>query len=123
MSVESLCQGDQVVKQTEVNTPGAAFGKSLTYTNGSTLDCLIQTVSDSESNKYQTTGMLFTHQVFFAENPALSSQNRLKWTVKDESNLSSAAFLRVLACYREGRPGDEMLWIADCSEEQTRLES
>lgn len=120
MSVSDLATGDTVVKQSETNSTGTSWGNSPSFTDGSSLDCMIQTAAASESGKYANRGMAFTHEAFFAADPGLTNQNRLKWTVKAGTTLSTPRYLRVLDVYTEGRPGEDELWVAELSEEQTR---
>lgn len=120
MSIESLCEGDTVVKQTESNTVGTAFGNTPTYADGATLDCLVQTAEAAEAMGFATRGMKYTHIAFFSTDPSLTNQNRLKWTVRGNEALAAALFLRVLAVETEGRPGESLLWFAFCSEDTSR---
>lgn len=123
MSVESLCHGDTVVVQTETTTRGASFGNSFAYTDGDSIDCLIQSVSASESLKYADRGMMFTDRAFFSSDPGLTNQNRLKQTVQGGVTLATPRLLRVLATNADGRPGEDMVWFADLSFEPTRRET
>jgi hypothetical protein len=124
MSVEALCQGDEVIRQVATTTRGSLGGQARGWTDvGTALDCLVQTPGAGESRKYDARGQRFSHQVFFAEDPALSVNHRLKWTVRAEATLAVPIYLRVLDCYPEGRPGEDFLWIADCEVETMRTEA
>lgn len=123
MSVSALCKGDRVVVQTEASTIGESMGVAESYTDGATYDCLVQTPSAEESTKYATRGMRLTHWVFFAQDVGLDTGKRLKWTVRANAALSAPMFLRVLDYYAEGRPGADMLWVADCEWDQTKQEA
>lgn len=122
MSIELLAQGDQVVKQTITTTVGAQGGQVRTPANGATLDCLVQT-SGGESTRNGGRGSRFSHQVFFSSNPSLTTSNQLKWTVQAGATLTVPVYLRVLSCYSEGRPGEDLLWVADCEVDTTRQEA
>lgn len=122
MSVESLCTGDIVIKQTAANTRGPSGDSVRTYSDTATLNCLIQTVSASESQKYLAKGSRFSHYVFFSADPSLTVNHRLKWTSRAGATLATPIYLRVLDCYPEGRPGEDLLWVADCEYETTRSE-
>ncbi len=123
MSIESLCKGDVVTKQTAANSRGPSGDSVRTWSDAGSLDCLIQTTSASQSQKYAATGSMFSHFVFFSSDPGLTVNNRLKWTTRAGAVLAAPIYLRVLDCYPEGQPGSDMLWVADCSYETTRSEA
>lgn len=123
MSIEDLCQGDVVVKQTASHTLNSSLDDVRTWSDVATLDCLAQTPSSSESEKYSASGFVFSEKLFFSADPVLTKNNRLKWTTKANVALTVAIYLRVLGCYAQGIPGEDQLWIADCSYENTRSES
>jgi hypothetical protein len=123
MSVPALAQGDTVVKQSAAHAIGASMDAVRTWSDVSTLTCLIQTTSGSESSRYNARGSHFSHWAFFASDPSLTVNNRLKWTVEANQTLATAKYLRVLACYPEGRPGGNFLWVCECELETTRSEA
>jgi len=126
MTIASICVGDTVVVQTGTPTRGAAGGVSYAYTDGSTIDCRVDTPGGSESTKYEAREARYTHCVMFASNPGIhdpanqTTKYRLKWT-KTQGNsrtFSSPKYLQVLDAYEENNPsGDLQLWIVDCEEE------
>lgn len=124
MSIAALCQGDQVIKQAASRASGAMGGPSNTWSDsGAALDCLIQTMGADELRKYNARGSKYHRTVFFSSDVALTAGNRLKWTVEANATLAVPVYLRVLDYYTEGRPGESMLWIADCEVETTRPEN
>lgn len=123
MTIAGLCKGDTVVRQTAAHSVSISGDARRTYTDTATLNCLIQTTSARESQKYNAKGSAFSHHVFFSADPGLTVNNRLKWTVRANTTLSVPIYLRVLDCYPEGRPGKDQLWIADCDMETTRSET
>lgn len=123
MSIEELCQGDVVTKQVAAHTLGPSLDDVRTWSDVAALDCLIQTTSASESLKYSASGVQFSQIVMFSADPGLTKNHRLKWTTRAGVVLAVPIYLRVLDCYPEGIPGEDQLWIADCSYETTRSES
>lgn len=124
MSIASLCTGDQVVIQTPSTTVGDTLGADVSYSNAAAAtECLIQTVSASEDTSYAARNQRLTHQAFFSSDVSLGMSKRLKWTVEAGATLSTARYLRVLDYYSEGRPGSNLLWVADLEEVAQRFES
>lgn len=125
MSIEALCQGDKVVKQAATHSRGAMGGPSRAFADGDVLDCLVQTMGYAELRKYNARGSRYHFHVFFASDPALTVNERLKWTVKGNAALAEPIYLRILDAYSEGRPGaegSELLWVVDAEQETTRAE-
>ena len=127
MSIEDLCKGDVVVKQSQSLAAGATMGVEETYTDGSSYDCNIQ-VEDRgdpdgafQDNRYGARGQRTLYKVYFSQDVTLLPSNRLKWTIKRSTTLSTPQLLRVIDYYEEGRPGEDMLWIADCEHVDTRM--
>ena len=127
MSVEELCKGDVVVVHNETAATGASFGVAETYADGVGYDCNVQVPQpkqfSAESLKYANRGMRLDYWVFFSQDVGLGVNKRLKWTVKVGNALATPKLLRVLDYYAEGRPGEEMLWIADCMYDETNQEA
>lgn len=122
MSIESLTQGDTVVKQSSTVAIGESGGQVPTWSDAGSLTCTIQTPGASETRDYAARGMRLTHWAFFNSDPSLTNGNRLRWTVRAGVTLSVPIYLRVLDCYPEGRPGENMLWVADLEQVTTRPE-
>lgn len=124
MSLDLLCTGDTIVPQTESVTTGEAFGVVYSYTDGTALDCLVQSVNASESEQQATRGQRTRYNLFFVSNPSLTQGKRLKWTHHAGTALTTPIFMRVLSQYDEGRPGeDQWLWVVDAEEDTTRREA
>jgi hypothetical protein len=122
MSIASLCTGDIVVKQAFTHTAGPSMDDIRDPVDIATLSCLVQIPSARELAAYAARGSAFSHWVFFSADPSLTVNNRLKWTVQANVTLPAPKYLRVLDCYPEGRPGENMLWIADCELQTIRAE-
>lgn len=122
MSIESLCTGDTVIKQTATHALGAAGGDTRTWADAGSLDCTIQTPSAREQTQYMARGMNFTHKAYFSSDPSLSTDNRLKWTVQKSNTLATPIYLRVLSIKSQGRPGEALLWIAALEQDTLRGE-
>jgi hypothetical protein len=124
MSVEALCTGDKVVKQEAAITKGGMGGQARSFSDvGAAIDCLVQDVGRGQSVMFEARGQRHSHEVFFSSDVQLTTNNRLKQTVSGNRALSVPVYLRVLAYYSEGRPGENYLWIAACEQETTRPES
>lgn len=117
MSIEDLAKGDTVVKEAATPTISASGDQVRTWAAGGSLECTVQTMSANDAEKYAAGGSSFFYSVFFAANPSLTRNNRLKWTVRAGAAVSPPIYLKVLACYPEGPPGEDQLWVADCSQE------
>ena len=130
MSIESLCSGDVVVKQIQSVSVGVSGGVDETYSDGSAYDCNVQVEQRGDPdgavdvNLYGARGQAVRYKVYFSEDVSLNPSNRLKWTVKGGVNVATAnqKILRVMSYYDEGRPGEDLLWIADCEWVDIRLE-
>lgn len=129
MSIESLCQGDTVIKQIQSVAIGETMGVEESYTDGTSYDCMVQ-VEDygdpdgaREAKLYGARGQKTLFKVYFSQNVSLDPSNRLKWTIEGGETLGTPKILRVIDYYKEGRPGEDMLWIADCELVDVRLES
>ena len=124
MSIASMATGDTVVPQVESTEIGEGGGLEFSHTDGTALDCLVQTMSADEDVRYAARGQRNRYVVFFASNPGLSQDDRIKWTHQGGNAFASAKYLRVLDQYSEGRPGagNQMLWIVDAEESTTRQE-
>lgn len=129
MSIEALCTGDTVVLQTQAVTVGASGGVSESYTDGTAYDCNVQIEERGDPDgafsdtRYGARGQRTLFKVYFSEDVELNPSMRLKHTVKGGVTLGTAKIMRVLDYYDEGRPGETMLWIADCEIVDTRLET
>jgi hypothetical protein len=124
MSLDLLCTGDTIVPQTETATTGEAFGVVYSYTDGTALDCLVQTASASESQQQGTRGQRNLYNLFFVSDPSLTQGKRLKWTHHADVALSTPVYMRVLDVYSEGRPNESnLLWVVDAEEDTTRREA
>lgn len=123
MSIESLCQGDVVIKQTQTASTGATMGVSENYADGTEYDCTIQVEEDGALGYHQfaARGQKTYFKVYFSEDVQLTPDHRLKWTVEANTTLGTPKIMRVVDYYKEGRPGEDMLWIADCDIIDTRL--
>lgn len=116
MSLSDLCTGDTVIVETATHSVGAAGGDVQTWSGSTSYDCLVQT-EGAEAVRHSARGQQHTHLVFFSADVSLdplATNARLKWTVKAGVTLATPRYLRVLAYYSEGRPGEDMLWIAKC---------
>jgi hypothetical protein len=109
--------------QTAANTRGAMGGNNPAYADGATVELGLQTASTDESRLYDAQGERRIYLAFFASDPALKPENRLKVTVWMGATLASPRFLRVLHADTEGRPGEAMLWVVVCSEITTEYAS
>jgi len=119
-----MATGGSVVKQSQSVTAGASWGQNATYTDGSTLTCNAQEMDAEESLQYDARGQKRLYNVFFATDPTLEVGNRLKLTKMNNTTLTTARYLRVLATEFEGTPdGSVKLWISVCEEITTRNES
>lgn len=119
MSIEDLTKGDTVVKETATPTVSSRGDQSRSWSAGGSLECTVQTMSARDAEKYAAGGSSFFYSVFFSANPSLTRNNRLRWTVRAGVSLSPPIYLKVLDCYPEGPPGEDQLWVADCSQETT----
>lgn len=122
MSIESLTTGDIVIRQTATTTRGESGGQVQVWSDAGRLDCMIQTASAGETLRYDAQGMRLTHWGFFSVDPGLTKNDRLLWVTKAGRALSNPIYLKVLDCYAEGRPGEDLLWVADLEQETTRSE-
>jgi hypothetical protein len=124
MSITNLTRGDQVVRQTITPTAGAMGGTSIALAdNGAAIDCFIVTAGSRELRKYAARGSRYLYTVFFSADYNLTVNSVLKWTVRANQTLSPPIYLRVLDYLAEGRPGENVLWTAECEVESTRKES
>jgi hypothetical protein len=117
MTIASMAAGDTVVKQFVSYTSGAIMGNTPTATDGASLDCNVQSMSVGEAKQFAARGEVKLFNVFFATDPALTTNNRLKW-IKTNGNGTTFAtprILKVLATDEERNPdGSEILYIAQC---------
>lgn len=128
MSIESLCQGDVVIKQEQTASTDSIMGVDETYADGDEYDCNIQAEEYGDPDgaltykQYASRGQKTYFKVYFSQDVELLPSHRLKWTVKGNATLTTPKLLRVIDYYDEGRPGETMLWIADCDLVDTRLD-
>lgn len=122
MSIAELATGDTVVEQTVTSTVGAIFGSTPSVADGPTHVCNVQSMSVGESKKFSALGQVKLFNVFFATDPTLERNSRLKWTKTDGNQTTFAVprILKVLATDEERNPeGSEVLYIAQCVWETT----
>lgn len=119
-----MATGDTIVPQSETSAIGEGGGIEYSYTDGTALDCLVQTMDADQAIQYGARGQRNLYNLFFASNPSLSQNKRIKWTHQGGTALSTAKYLRVLDQYSEGRPGSgsQLLWIVDAEEVTPRQE-
>lgn len=128
MSVEALATGDFVVRQRESFSTGASFGVREEYTPdaGPQLECRIDTKSAMQSLAHAARDSAYRHEAFFSSDPGLKTTDRLKW-VRSQNDpaitFATPRYLRVLAAYHEGPPGNPILWVVELDEDLTRQES
>jgi len=122
MSIESLCTGDQVRVIEFTHALGASGGDVLTPSDGDLLDCLVQS-NDGSSLSNDARGQRSDFTLFFSSDPAITVDNQLKWIVQAGVELGTPIEMRVMAIDSEGRPGETMLWMAQCEHVTTRKEN
>lgn len=117
-----MATGDTVVKQSVTYTQDQIFGNTPTVTDGVSLDCNVQSMSVGESKQFDARGEMKLYNVFFASDPTLTVNNRLKWTKTNGNGTTFATprILKVLAIEEERNPkGTKVLYIAKCEWETT----
>lgn len=126
MSIADMCKGDTIVKQSVAQTQGNTFGNTPAASDGSSFDCNVQTMNWNESLAFDARGEMKLYDVYFATDPSLAKNNRLKWTKTDGNGttFSSPRILKVLATAEERNPdGTLALYIAKCELETTERQS
>lgn len=112
-----MASGDTVVKQSATYTSGEMGGNTPTSADGASLDCNVQSMSVGETKQFDARGQLKLFNVFFATDPGLTENNRLKWTKTNgnATTFAAARILKVLATEEERNPkGTKILYIAKC---------
>jgi hypothetical protein len=102
MSLEDLCSRDTVTVTPQTATTGTAFG--VTYTDGTprSVSCCAQELDSKEILDYSARGLNVTHQLFFSADPSISNTDKLTY---------GGNTLQVKGAFKEGRPGETLLWI------------
>ena len=112
MSIEALCDQDTITVTPQTASTGADMGVTYTAGTASTKRCLVQELSSSEVQEYQSRGLAVTHQIFFSSDPSID--------LTDELTTSDGITLEVKGAYKEGRPGENLLWIVLANSVTTR---
>lgn len=81
---------------------------------GVAANVMMQELSGREAMQYAARGKNVTHRGFFSSDVGLTNRHRITW---------QGSFLRVKACYKRGRPGEDLLWIAELELITTRMET
>lgn len=112
MSIESLCDQDTITVTPQTATTGTSMGVVYADGTASTLRCLVHELTASETQDYQARGIAVTHQIFFSSDPNIDRTDRL--------TTSDGTKLEVTGAYKEGRPGESLLWIVLGNSKTTR---
>lgn len=93
-------------------------------------NALFQELDGREAMLYAARGMNITHRAFFSSDVKLSTRHRLTWgglpgglTTGNNAGQPNNGYLRVHAYYKRGRPGDDLLWVAELELVTTRMET
>jgi hypothetical protein len=111
MSLEDLCDQDSVTVYRMTPTSGAAFGTSYTRGTGAATKCCVQEMDGSEILDYKARGKKVSHQLLFSSDPGIGPEHEIEW---------NGETLQFRGAYKEGRPGESMLWIVVCDLVSTR---
>lgn len=121
MSLSELTTVDTITPQTESISVGSSGGVNESYSDESTLSCLVQEVSSKERLDYASRGISVDVELFFSSSPDIGIDKRIKLnTVGGEAD---GRICRVTGAYKEGRPGETLLWVVLANFLETRLES
>lgn len=103
MTIEALCDQDTITVTPLTASTGSTMG--VVYTAGTPVvkRCLVQELSSEEVTKYQSRGLAVHYEVFFSADPGIKRSDRL--------TLSSGEMLEVKGAWKEGRPGESLLWV------------
>lgn len=121
MSIEDLTSVDTVTPQTETVTIGASGGVNESYADGASLTCLVQEVSSRERLDYAARGLDVDFVLYFSTEPSISNNRRLKLVTV--GGAADGRICRVTGAYKEGRPGEALLWVVLVAFVPTRQEA
>jgi len=102
MSIESLCSHNTITVTPQTHTAGASWGTTLTDGTPTTKTCLVQELDGNEVAKYEARGLQVTHTLLFSSDPSIDLGDKITW---------GSDTLEVTGAYKEGRPGEDLLWI------------
>lgn len=111
MSIASLCDKNLIVVTPQSYAAGASWGATPAAGAPFERRCLVQEMDASESQEFDARGLRVSHTLFFPSDPGI----RLGDMVSHAGDT-----LRVTGAYKEGRPGEDMLWIVYANKLDTR---
>lgn len=111
MSIESLCSKDSITVTPRTATTGASFGVAYTLGTPRTVSCCVQELDSEDRMDYMARGLKVTHQLFFSSDPSISDRDEITY---------GGDTLSVTGAYKEGRPGDSLMWIVLANSLATR---
>lgn len=111
MSIEELCDSDTIIVATRTPVVGETMGVSYTLGVARTLRCLVQAVDSRTARDYASQGLKTTHQLFFSSDPSIGIDSQITW---------NGLTLEVQGAYKEGRPGETLLWVVVANDLATR---
>lgn len=123
MSLQTLCTGDIC---RIVTVSGGSFGATPTFsTSDSDLSCRVDSYGGPEDRRGARADKMRRMTIFFLTEPAIQVGKFLKWTKTGYPNnavtFTSPIYMRVLAVYPEGRPGEApAYWVVDAEELSVR---
>lgn len=110
MPLAQLCNRHLVIPEVETGTRLAAGGAKNDYVADAAIPrqipCFVQAMRAGELLKYAKTDYAIFHRVFFASDPKLGRNYRLKY--------QGSRYLYILDIYIDCETGQ--LWVADCGE-------
>lgn len=128
MSIRTMCRGDLVFINTATMQESDYSGKrvpSWSSDSGDGVQCRIETLSASETKKYQANGIVATHNAYFATDPSLEvNTTRLHWTKTAGKRVTVDKILRVTGVFEENNPrGTKRLFVIACNYEEARKDA
>lgn len=124
MSVEEMCTGSTLVRQTQTHTLGASGGDVSVFTDGDSYECHVQEMSSDEAVRYDSRGERSLYTAYFAEDPGFTVDDRAKLSRMHNVDISPVKLMRVLGQRFQGNPdGDLALWIVSLEEVTNRYET
>lgn len=111
MSLQSLTTGSPALFE-RYTIASSNFGRLEELTANGSFDGLIQSMSASESSKYDAAGQRVMHRIFCSVDPSVSVKQYIK---------RGTEWYRVLAFDTDGRPNQPpLLWVIDVEEHDAR---
>lgn len=118
MSIESLCDSDDITVETETISIGSEFGVVETFASGVAKRCLVQEIDGKERLDYASRGIRCDMELYFSANPNIDLGRRIR--LDTVGGVADGRICRVTGAYKEGRPGESLLWIVLANYEQAR---